>query len=139
MILTLQIECVWGFGLREPCVRVVEIDEQASLMDLHSAIQDAVGFDRDHLFHFFLANDRSPRARRHWLSEAEDYEDWYEEFRHVPVGSIWPQKRKKLYYLFDFGDQWTFEIRKRRKTKAPEPGVSYPPVIERSGADPEQY
>ena len=139
MILTLQVQCVWGWGVKEPCIRVIEIDEQASLFGLHDAIQDAVGFDRDHLFHFFLANSESTRAQRHWLSDAEDYEDWYEEFRHLPLGNIWPLKRKKLYYLFDFGDQWTFEIRKRRGAKEPEPGVSYPQVIEQTGPDPKQY
>ena len=139
MILTLRIECVWGLRLKERCVRVIEIDDEASLYDLHDAIQDAVHFDRDHLFNFFLANSESPLARRQWLSDADEYEDQHDELQRIPLASIWPLGRKKLYYLFDFGDDWTSEVRKRRGTKMPEPDVSYPRVIERIGPDPKQY
>ena len=139
MIFTLKIQLVWGLGWTEPCVRVIEIDDGASLFGLHDAIQDAVGFDRDHLFHFFLANSESRRAQRRWLSEAERYEDWYEEFHHIRLADIWPLKpRKKLYYLFDFGDDWTFQVLKHRGAKEPEPGVSYPHVVESIGPNPEQ-
>ena len=77
MILTLEIKILFGLGWAEPCVRVIEIEEDASLFALHDTIQDAVGFDRDHLFHFFVANSDSPQAHRHWLSQAKSYEDWY--------------------------------------------------------------
>ena len=139
MILTLKVECVWGQGLKGECLRVIEIDERASLFDLHEAIQDAVNFDRDHLLHFYVANSASPCAHKRWLSEAEAYEDRHDEFRSIPLGSIWPLGRKKLYYLFDFGDKWTFEIRKLRGTKEPLEGVKYPRVVKAIGPNPEQY
>jgi len=47
--------------------------------------------------------------------------------------------RKRLYYLFDFGDNWKFEIRRHRKTKEAEAGVEYPRVVMTSGPNPEQY
>jgi len=50
-----------------------------------------------------------------------------------------PWAGKKLYYLFDFGDHWTFEIRKARGAKKPEVDVEYPRVVEAIGPDPEQY
>jgi len=140
MILTLEIKLIFSLWWNKPCVRVIEIEDEASLFDLHDAIQDAVGFDRDHLFHFFVANSDSPQAHRHWLSEAESYEDWYDEFRTIHLTEIWPLKpRKKLYYLFDFGDRWTFLVSKRRGVKKSEDGASYPRVIDRAGSDPVQY
>lgn len=140
MILRLEIKLIFGLGWTEPCVRVVEIEDGASLFDLHDAIQDAIGFDRDHLFHFFVANSDAPQAHKHWLSEAESYEDWCDEFRAMRLTDIWPLKpRKKLYYLFDFGDRWTFLVSKRRGVKEPEEGASYPRVIARTGPDPVQY
>ena len=43
-------------------------------------------------------------------------------------------------YWFDFGDDWYFTIRKsRKKPFDTTPGVEYPRVIEKVGADPEQY
>jgi hypothetical protein len=50
------------------------------------------------------------------------------------------EKRLKLYYHFDFGDDWYFEITKaRNKPKEPASGVQYPRVIERVGPNPRQY
>ncbi len=55
MILTLKIECVYGANLRNECIRTIEIDEKASLHQLHKAIQAAVEFDGDHPFGFRVA------------------------------------------------------------------------------------
>ncbi len=49
-------------------------------------------------------------------------------------------KNMKLYYHFDFGDDWRFEIRKARtKPKEPEARVKYPRVIESIGRNPREY
>ena len=139
MIITLTIDCVWGAYLKKQCIRVIEIDEQSCLHDLHSAIQDAVDFGPDHPYEFFLANSSSPYAAKQWLTEKEEWEDKEDDFFRIRLADIWPTGRKKLYYLFDFGDKWTFEIRKKRGTKEPESGITYPRLIETIGPNPEQY
>jgi hypothetical protein len=139
MLLTLIIDCVWGAYLKEHCIRVIEIDEEACLYDLHDAIQDAVKFGRDHPFEFFLANSASPYAKKQWLTERDEWEDKEEDFCRIQLGKIWPTGRRKLYYLFDFGDKWTFEIRRQRGRKEPESGVKYPRLIKAIGPNPEQY
>jgi len=73
MILKLRIECVRGHYLSEQCIRVIEIDENMHLLNLHETIQDAVNFGRDHPFEFYLANSSSPWARKHRLTENEDW------------------------------------------------------------------
>jgi hypothetical protein len=118
MILTLTAECAFGAYLKEQCIRTIEIDEEARLYDLHEAIQDAVQFGRDHPFQFFLANSASPSARKQWLTEKEEWEDMEDDFQRIILKDIYPLGRKRLYYLFDFGDRWTFEIRRPRKPKA---------------------
>jgi len=139
MILTLTIECVRGAYLKETCTRVIEIDEKASLYDLHDSIQDAFDFGRDHSFDFFLANTSSPYAVKKRLTEKEEWEDREHDFFETRLKNIWPTGRKKLYYLFDFGDKWTFEIRKARGIKEPERGIKYPRLIKAIGPNPEQY
>jgi len=139
MILTLTIECVRGAYLRERCIRVIEIHAKTSLYDLHDAIQDTVKFGRDHPFEFFLANSSSPYAVKKWLTEKEEWEDKEDDFCRIRLTDIWPTGRKKLYYLFDFGDKWTFEIRKGRGGKEPEQGVKYPRLLKAIGPNPEQY
>ena len=50
MIWTLKIECEWGRHLEEECIRMIEIEEESTLYDLHLLIQKLVKFDNDHLF-----------------------------------------------------------------------------------------
>ena len=139
MILTLTAECTFGAYLKDECIRAIEIDEEACLYEFHEAIQDAVCFDRDHPFEFFLANSASPFAKKQWLTEQEGWEDREDDFRRIRLKDIYPLGRKRLYYLFDFGDSWTFEIRRDRKVKEPEAGVKYPRVVKTIGPNPEQY
>ncbi|MFA6716442.1 MAG: hypothetical protein WC082_02170 [Victivallales bacterium] len=137
MIFTLTVKCVFGRYLEDECIRVIEIEKDASLYALHAAIQDAVEFDRDHPFEFYTANSASPFAQKHWLTEEEEWKD--DSWHTIKLKDIWPLGRKKLYYLFDFGDQWTFEIRKARGEKDASRCASYPRVIQSIGSNPEQY
>jgi hypothetical protein len=137
MIITLNVRCVFGAYLRKPCLRVVELDEEATLVDLHEAIQDAVHFDRDHPYGFFLAH--SDRGQRDWLSKEDEWEDSVADYADTRLSDVFPTGRKRLHYLFDFGDSWTFEIRPERRRKDPEPGITYPRVVRSEGPDPVQY
>jgi hypothetical protein len=124
----------------KPCVRVIEMDAESSLDDLHEAIQDAVAFDRDHLYEFYIANSASFGARRDWVTMEEEWEDRLETFSNTPILEVLPPTgRKRLYYLFDPGDKWTFEVRKVRGQYEPEPGAKYPRVVEAEGPNPKQY
>jgi hypothetical protein len=109
----------------------LEIESSATLHELHLAIQRAVQFDNDHLYTFYAA--RTERAR-----DRIDYEDSLDT---ITLKRLFPlPDKKKLFYWFDFGDDWKFTIaRTRLAPKAPEAGVTYPRVITMSGEPPEQY
>lgn len=47
----------------ETIIRVVEIDSSASFLQLHEAIQDAVDFNNDHLFQFYLGRHPDQHAK----------------------------------------------------------------------------
>ena len=138
MILKLNIECAEGRYLNDQCIRIIAIDDSASLRDLHEAIQNAVSFDQDHLYTFYTANSASPRAKRDWFTLNEDWDEMERIFRDTKLSGIWPLGRKKLYYYFDFGDTWIFEIKKMRHCQKDD-AISCPQVLERIGPDPEQY
>ena len=138
MTLKLKVECICGAYLKHECIRVIAMDDGASLLDLHEAIQDAVSFGRDHPFEFYTANSASAQADRNWISLAGDWEERKAVFRATRLKDIRPLGRKKLYYWFDFGDRWIFEIRKMRSRRGDE-SISRPRVLERIGPAPEQY
>ena len=90
MILKLSVECVSRYYLREPCIRVIEIHDNASLYDLHEAIQDAVDFERDHPYGFYVANSASPRAEKHWIGRDEEWERAEAEMMDTELKAIYP-------------------------------------------------
>jgi len=139
MIITLRVECVWGMYLQEECVRVIEIEDSASLLELHTAIQDSVEFDYDHLFEFFAG--RNYGQRKLLFVDSIDWEYEAEVLDNIALEEVYPlPKSLKLYYHFDFGADWYFEIRKsRKKPVPPDPAVEYPRVVESIGPDPPQY
>ncbi len=141
-ILTISIECVWGMYLKERFYRVVELPADTTLGALHDLIQQLTGFGDDHMATFFTAN--SHRGRKVWFTEDgetdEDHDAPDGSLWSIPLGRIFPlPKHKKLYYWFDFGDDWIFEIRKKRGKGVPGAGVKYPRVIAEEGPQPEQY
>lgn len=109
----------------EPWFRTIEVRENFTLRQLHSYIQKIVDFDDDHLYEFFIG--KNPRSKSSTVS------------KNLKLNEIYPITGYKLYYLFDFGDNWLFQIKKSRKRVVEGSGVKYPRVVKVSGANPEQY
>jgi hypothetical protein len=142
MIWTLKITCVSGPYHDAECVRYIEVDEEASLYDVHVAIQDAVHFDDEFEFAYFQG--ASPNGKRAYYPEGVNPDegvdtDLYED---EELATALPsESRRHLYYLFNFDEEWIFEIRKERGEKEPDPNEFYPLVVEQAsvGPDPMQY
>jgi hypothetical protein len=139
-------EEIWTLRVKLPLlesewVRLIEIKSSASFLDLHEVIQTAVDFDNDHLFDFFVG--RSPRSRAYSIGPEPNWDtfDPIKQFGGIHLYDVWPvPKGMKVFYLFDFGDNWLFQINKtRHKDKLIQPGIVYPRVIEARGEKPEQY
>lgn len=130
-ILTLKIKLAWG----GPWRATIEIPTSATLQDLHSVIQRAVDFSDDHLFTFYIA--KTWRARQQVMLEDDggQVRSW------MTLAEIFPLRGgDKLFYWFDFGDDWKFSIEPTRAAPgSPEKGVKYPRIIETHGTPPEQY
>lgn len=112
----------------------VEIDSTSTLEDLHFVIQDAVEFDNDHLYQFFVS--RTERSQ-----DRVRFDDENEKIYSTTLENLYPlENGGKLYYMFDYGDCWLFKITKSRKRpQEPRQGIKYPRVIDEVGTKPEQY
>jgi len=64
-------------------------------------IQKIVDFDDDHLYEFSIG--KNPRNKGSSIPKK------------TKLNEIYPITGYKLYYLFDFGDCWLFQIKKERK------------------------
>ncbi|WP_282131958.1 IS1096 element passenger TnpR family protein [Pseudoalteromonas aliena] len=77
--------------------------------ELHQAILSVVGFADDHMYEFCIGSSYYSRSAQRIV-----YND--DKVTQETVDSIFPQaKGKKLYYMFDYGDSWLFQISKSRK------------------------
>lgn len=112
----------------------IELDDNSTLEGVHSAIQDAVDFDNDHLYAFFVARNERARDRIVFDDEIGNIYD-------TVIRDVFPlPPKKRLFYLFDYGASWIFSVSKSRKSpQATIDGIEYPRVVSETGEKPIQY
>jgi hypothetical protein len=134
MIETLKIKLLSGMYAQYEWECALEINTDHSLDELHQAILCAVGFDNDHMYEFCIASSfYSGNAQRISCDNDKVIQETVETIFSKTKG-------KKLFYMFDYGDSWLFQINKSRKKRFSEkPDTFYPKVILESGIKPEQY
>jgi hypothetical protein len=123
-IFTLEISFP-GNESDDPWSRVIEVKESFTLRQLHKYIQKLVGFDDDHLYEFYIG--KNPRNKSGSVP------------KNAKLNDVYPLTGCKIYYLFDFGDCWLFQIKKSLKRLNEDEKVKYPRLIKSIGVSPEQY
>lgn len=113
--------------------RRIAIPATMRLEDLSDAILDAFEFDKDHLYCFtykdIFGNLVEVDAPQMEESPATD---------EVQIGELPLQINDSIDYLFDFGDQWEFDVKLERIDPV-NPKIRYAEIIESQGESPEQY
>ena len=134
MIWTLKVELLFGTYAEEEWHGLIEIESSSTLEALHFAIIDAVNFENDHLYEFYVSRTERSRDRLRFDEESG-------KIYNRTLESLYPlEKGRKLYYLFDYGDHWLFRITKSRKSpQEPKTGIKYPRLLSEVGNAPEQY
>jgi hypothetical protein len=132
-IWTLKVKLVFGVYAQGPWQATIEIASSATLEDLHLAIQSAVGFSDDHMYMFYVARTHRSRERTAFDNENGSIEE-------TTLAELFPLKDQKLFYWFDFGDDWKFTIeRTRAAPRVGEKGAKYPRLVDTRGDAPVQY
>ena len=123
----------FNVALKKNLWRRIETAGGHTLEDLHHAIQEAYGFDDDHLYAFFMDGE--------FWSDDKFTSPHDEEGPHVDetqIGELDLSEGQRMLYLFDYGDQWLFQIAVEaiRKSRA---RPHKPKVVGQKGKAPEQY
>lgn len=113
--------------------RRIEISARHRLLDLHDAIQSAYAFDDDHLYAFFMDG-------KAWSDEkfASPYNDEGPFVDDVQIGELDLSEGQRILYLFDYGDEWRFEVR-LEEIRQGGSKLRRPKIVEKKGKAPEQY
>lgn len=112
------------------CVRTIRLNLSDSLYPLHSAIQEAVDFDDDHLFAFYVGNGMLQEC---YVMEAAMASGEELPVKNTRMGDIPLRKGMKFTYLFDFGDMWWFDI---KVLQVSEGSVETPQILKAVGPSP---
>lgn len=115
------------------CYRHIRISCENTLQQLHSAIIDAFEFLDDHAHAFFMDNKKWSDWDSYYMREVADGGRTTDKYRLNQVGLDIGMPFK---YVFDFGDEWTFQCKVLRILNEP---TKIPTVIKSKGAAPEQY
>ena len=122
--------------------RDVEIEGSKSLYRLAEAILSAFGFDFDHAFGFY--SGLTPATMMHTDPRYELFVDMGEadpgvlSVKKTKVGQAFPDIGRTMLFLFDYGDEWHFQVR-LEKTGKKTAKARYPRVVATHGEAPEQY
>ncbi|GAA4838062.1 plasmid pRiA4b ORF-3 family protein [Algivirga pacifica] len=105
-VLDLKITLV---GSSPSIYRTVKVNNDISLERLHDIIQIVMGWDRSHLYSFeYKKGKRSVEITQggnpFWEDEPESEAD------EIDIKDYLTNKGDKLYYTYDFGDNWDHEI-----------------------------
>ncbi len=102
---------------------------------LANTILDAYRFNRDHLYQFEL-RDTAGRTIVIGGPHLDDADYFAEE---LPVGDVPLKIGESMTFLYDFGDDWRFQVTLESVDEFNSGKMKTPKVTEKSGAAPKQY
>ena len=112
--------------------RKIQVPSEYSLDILHLAILESYNFEDDHLYAFFMDNIL-------WSGEKAFWSPFGESFPRpdtAKLSSFAFKKGDSFLYLFDFGDEWVFDVTFIREVVGGEQEVL---ILGSRGKSPEQY
>lgn len=123
-------------SLFKDCWRKISVSHLHTLHVLHLTIQSAFDFDNDHLYAFYVGGSIQT-GKPIYCNEARDI-DIEKSTEEITIEEMELFRGQKLYYLFDFGDEWKFDV-DLIKIEKTDPVLLRPLIVETKGEPPEQY
>ncbi|WP_335871641.1 plasmid pRiA4b ORF-3 family protein [Bacillus sp. 2205SS5-2] len=118
--------------LSSSCWRIIRVSSSHTLLDVHNIIQLAFELDDDHLYSFFMDGKKFSQD---CYNSPNDLQGPY--VTDVKIGDLQLYDGKGFLYLFDFGDEWEFNVEVLKIAEGVEP--DFVSIEEEFGAVPIQY
>lgn len=114
--------------------RVISVKQNITLAELHQVIQSLLKFrEHDHLFQFIAGKESLDS-----YVYLESLDQCKAHYSRIELRNIFATGVSNLYYNFDFGDNWVFEIKQTLNSPIKINRGNYR-LIASSGARPRQY
>lgn len=121
---------------QEDIFRDVEIEEDVSLEELHSAITQAFGFMGEEMASFYTCDENWTQEEEIPLFDIRESGDQTRLMQDTPMADVFDETQPKLLYVYDFLNMWTFFVELADIVEK-EDGRSYPNLLFSFGELPE--
>jgi len=130
----LEAELVGFEGVR----RTLAARDDATLVDLHYALQSTFGWDDDHLYSFWLDGDFwAPQCSAYLHPAHATSADMHCKSACAPLAELDLERGQDIAYVFDFGNEWRVRLTVADVT-AGDLHASVQ-IVDAAGAAPPQY
>lgn len=138
-ILKVTLSDFLGKKSNKQIYRVISIPTSHTLDKLALAVLDSFDFEMDHMFAFYDNLKNWASSNESYIMEEDDSINFTGYVTKVTVGEVFDLPKKKMLFLFDFGDEWRFIIESQRIESVEGKTKLAAKVIESKGDAPEQY
>ncbi|AZQ44591.1 IS1096 element passenger TnpR family protein [Nonlabens ponticola] len=108
--------------------RDIEIEETASLEDLHNVIMQSFQLQGDEMASFYASDDEWNQGEEYCLFDMSDGLSPVKKMCDTPLSDAMSKSKTKMIYVYDFLNMWTFLIELADVAGAVD-GTAYPQVI----------
>ncbi len=120
--------------------RVISIPTSHTLDKLALAVLDSFDFEMDHMYGFYdNLNNWVSSNEVYIMEEEDDSQNFTGYVTKTTIGEAFEVPKKKMLFLFDYGDEWKFIIELQRVEPVEGKTKLAAKVIESKGEAPEQY
>lgn len=121
----------------EDVFRDLEIDQEASLEDLHNAINQSFGFDGGEMASFYKSDDQWNQGQEISLFDMSDGTTDVRLMSETLVEDVISEAETRMIYVYDFLSMWRFMVELGEIAEREE-GVTYPNLMFVHGQIPDQ-
>ncbi len=121
----------------EDVFRDLEIDQEASLEDLHNAINQSFGFDGGEMASFYKSDDQWNQGQEISLFDMSDGAMQVRLMNETLVEDVISEAETRLLYVYDFLSMWRFMVELGEIAEREE-GITYPNLMFVHGQIPDQ-
>ncbi|MBW2961379.1 plasmid pRiA4b ORF-3 family protein [Mesonia aestuariivivens] len=108
--------------------RDIEIEENATLEDLHNSVTQAFGFDGTEMASFYLTDEEWNQGEEIVLFDMSEGMNSVRMMNETSLDSVVDEKNTKLIYVYDFFSMWTFYVELAAISEVEE-GRDYPNLM----------
>lgn len=121
----------------EDVFRDLEIDQQASLEDLHNAINQSFGFDGGEMASFYQSDDQWNQGQEISLFDMSEGTTEVRLMSETFVEDVISEVETRMLYVYDFMSMWRFMVELGEIAEREE-GIIYPNLMFVHGQIPDQ-